>query len=160
MGTAHLRSAEEVTKDLSYFALSTLHTHKKCGNVLLVEQLKQKGKVMDPNVVLKRLLAWANRSNADVLRNEAELAAEDFRALDDWMTNGGFMPEAWTTVLVHRNVKFEVRNHNVRGEILVVSRDSDRSIRVSTNRLGHIIVSSAGDLTVGSINDVPCIMVK
>jgi hypothetical protein len=47
---------------------------------------------MDPNEILKKLRTWAGEGYD---AGDAHYAAEDFTALDDWLRNGGFLPEAW-----------------------------------------------------------------
>lgn len=53
---------------------------------------------MDPNEALKRLRHWAgdvldmNQDGASVPEIEA---AEQFRALDEWLAGGGFLPDDW-----------------------------------------------------------------
>lgn len=47
---------------------------------------------MDPDETL-RLLREAAR------QNDGDAAIEYFEALDEWITNGGFPPKAWTSVL-------------------------------------------------------------
>jgi len=56
---------------------------------------------MDPNETLKTLRAVATRIDAAGSRGEtpspedAVLLAEHFHALDLWVVNGGFLPQAW-----------------------------------------------------------------
>jgi hypothetical protein len=50
---------------------------------------------MDPDVALDILREWAD--NPSVLTPEQQSAfKEQFKALDGWLTNGGFPPAAWT----------------------------------------------------------------
>lgn len=51
---------------------------------------------MDPNKVLKKARAKAERIlNDDSNTAEAQAFAEHFQALDEWLSNGGFLPEDW-----------------------------------------------------------------
>ena len=45
---------------------------------------------MDPNEALKLLRKYASDTGGE--------AWEQFEALDDWLSKGGFLPKAWTTV--------------------------------------------------------------
>jgi predicted ArsR family transcriptional regulator len=45
---------------------------------------------VDPNEVLRRA-----REAAELIGHEQDLV-EAFRALDEWITAGGFLPDAWT----------------------------------------------------------------
>jgi len=42
---------------------------------------------MDPNANLEELLEWAEKSNSR--------GAELVRALDEWISGGGFLPQRW-----------------------------------------------------------------
>ena len=57
---------------------------------------------MDPNEALKKAraaLTACRKANDegryDDERDEAESALSHFEALDEWLTKGGFMPDAW-----------------------------------------------------------------
>jgi hypothetical protein len=52
---------------------------------------------MDPNENLRRLRALVESSNTDnVLQTPREAEIVDlFEALDQWITNGGFIPDDW-----------------------------------------------------------------
>lgn len=55
---------------------------------------------MDPDVVLKRLrdvVAPINRSGGRFATVEERSFAEDFAALDEWLSKGGFPPMDWST---------------------------------------------------------------
>ena len=61
--------------------------------------------MMDPNAALQTLKEWATKAAVAGSYDETEWAAvEAFDALDDWLSAGGFLPEAWqrksTPVLV------------------------------------------------------------
>jgi hypothetical protein len=68
---------------------------------------------MDPNTTLKEMLELAARvirmidHNDATLMNDFEMnassLAERVQALDQWMTNGGFLPEKWSQIARVRN---------------------------------------------------------
>lgn len=60
---------------------------------------------MDPNATLENLRLWVerlhyNEKQPDYLRTQEDYseAVESFEALDEWLTKGGFLPEAWQTL--------------------------------------------------------------
>jgi hypothetical protein len=53
---------------------------------------------MDPNEALKNVREMSRRLNADefeVDSGDAMALVEAFEALDGWLSNGGFLPDAW-----------------------------------------------------------------
>jgi len=53
---------------------------------------------MDPNVTLRQLRAAVSDMAGDEFEFDASAvgdAAELFEALDEWLSNGGFLPEDW-----------------------------------------------------------------
>jgi hypothetical protein len=54
---------------------------------------------MDPNETLRLLRLTLKQMKADtdpaIRQAHADEAAEHFNALDNWMSSGGFLPEAW-----------------------------------------------------------------
>jgi hypothetical protein len=56
---------------------------------------------MDPNANLKEqkeIVRWlldTNEENADELSKKAERLANLVEALDEWLSKGGFLPDAW-----------------------------------------------------------------
>lgn len=55
---------------------------------------------MDPNEVLRLLRELTETADADeYAANQLYVeVAEKFRALDEWMSKGGFLPDAWLPV--------------------------------------------------------------
>lgn len=55
---------------------------------------------MDPNEALKQareaLQTWDNSLDRDEARDAAEQLARTFEALDQWLSRGGFLPNAWS----------------------------------------------------------------
>lgn len=49
---------------------------------------------MDPNETLNRLRELANSSHWGYT-NDGEEARQLFTTLDEWIVNGGFLPDAW-----------------------------------------------------------------
>lgn len=54
---------------------------------------------MDPNITLDSIRALVisihEAENPDDVDELAEKLATDIRALDEWLTSGGFLPKAW-----------------------------------------------------------------
>ncbi len=50
---------------------------------------------MDPEVALSMLRAWVERVIEDADNESETEAAQQFAALDGWLSRGGFNPRAW-----------------------------------------------------------------
>lgn len=50
---------------------------------------------MDPNAALAEIRELVKRENDDQDGSWAIAAVERFEALDEWITNGGFLPADW-----------------------------------------------------------------
>lgn len=51
---------------------------------------------MDPDAVLGQLRDLTREGHFHAPPEEAKEIAELFRSLDEWLSNGGFLPEPWT----------------------------------------------------------------
>lgn len=61
---------------------------------------------MDPNDTLNHLrevVKWWNEGDADA--SDLERAVESFEALDEWISRGGFLPDAWRPVTGIESIK-------------------------------------------------------
>lgn len=53
---------------------------------------------MDPNEALRALRAACDKLDSDEEFHDAtDVLYEHFRALDEWLSRGGFLPEAWSS---------------------------------------------------------------
>lgn len=59
---------------------------------------------MDPNKSLTELRQMVDAVSADQLVGITQRLAEQFEALDEWLTDGGFLPEGWAQ---NRGIKVE-----------------------------------------------------
>lgn len=54
---------------------------------------------MDPNTALKQLRFLVARAHAASLRTDISVIADEmadvFNGLDNWLSTGGFLPDAW-----------------------------------------------------------------
>lgn len=50
---------------------------------------------MDPNETLSELRRWADNHNVAPQPATADLLVEHFAALDEWLSEGGFLPNNW-----------------------------------------------------------------
>jgi hypothetical protein len=54
--------------------------------------------MMDPNETLTELRRLVSRAHEPITMTggHAQSFAESFEALDEWLSRGGFLPEAWS----------------------------------------------------------------
>jgi hypothetical protein len=65
---------------------------------------------MDPNEILRELRRWAKAmstgNHAGPTPSLREMSMADlFESLDEWLTKGGFMPDAWDTAYSSKEAK-------------------------------------------------------